>query len=350
MIAPLAKAHNPEPNAAVQRWSASEKSTLFRFARLGLAALLLGWLIVHAGLESIVDTVRHVDIAILSGALALMFAESLLKASNWHTLISGIVRHLRVCFRNVLGWYFAGGFLGALIPSSASTDVFRAYLSQRGLGGHGAACAASVVTLNGLGWFAGSLLGFTGFTILAQDATVPPLLYPAALIFVGVGLILPAAYGLLSTQRGRLMLQLRGARSEAFNSAVRKFVDAICVLEHVDVRFISVLFIAVAGLIAQAGMYALTAAAVGVYVPFAVWMILAPLTRMVALVPISVADFGLIQGAHVWLLSMFGVAGSDAFVISSLFALQGLCIHATAGAAAFVFSGRACAQSSPTGE
>ena len=65
--------------------------------------------------------------------------------------------------------------------------------------------------------------------------------------------------------------------------------------------------ISLAGILAQAGMFALTAASVGVHLPFAVWLILAPLTRLVALVPVSVMDFGLIQGAHVWLLALFDV-------------------------------------------
>ena len=87
-------------------------------------------------------------------------------------------------------------------------------------------------------------------------------------------------------------------------------------------------------------MYALIAASVGVHLPFAVWMILAPLTRIIALVPISVMDFGLIQGAHVWILGLFDVPVYQAFTISTLFALQGALIHSTAGGTAFVIDGR----------
>ncbi len=87
-------------------------------------------------------------------------------------------------------------------------------------------------------------------------------------------------------------------------------------------------------------MYALTAASVGVYLPFSVWMILAPLTRIIALVPISVLDFGLIQGAHVWILGLFEVPASQAFVISTLFAIQGALIHTTIGSTAFVYGDR----------
>jgi hypothetical protein len=76
-------------------------------------------------------------------------------------------------------------------------------------------------------------------------------------------------------------------------------------------------------------------------------MIFAPLTRIIALVPISVLDFGLIQGAHVWMLGLFNVPAADAFVISTLFALQGALIHATVGSVAFVFGDRAPARPQP---
>jgi hypothetical protein len=87
-------------------------------------------------------------------------------------------------------------------------------------------------------------------------------------------------------------------------------------------------------------MFALTAAAVGIDVPFAVWMMLVPLTRIVALVPVSIADFGLIQAAHVTVLALFAVPASQSFTLSALFAVEGLLIHSTAGATAFLLDGR----------
>jgi hypothetical protein len=80
---------------------------------------------------------------------------------------------------------------------------------------------------------------------------------------------------------------------------------------------------------------------VGIDLPFAVWMVLVPLTRLVALVPVSIADFGLIQAAHVSVLSLFGVPPWQSFTLSTLFALEGLLIHSTLGTSAFLAGGRA---------
>ena len=91
------------------------------------------------------------------------------------------------------------------------------------------------------------------------------------------------------------------------------------------------LLVSALGLLAQTGMFAVTASAVGIEMPFALWMVLVPLTRIVALVPVSIADFGLIQAAHVWVLSLFGVPPSQSFALSTLFAIEGLLIHSTLG-------------------
>jgi uncharacterized protein (TIRG00374 family) len=315
------------------------RARIFPWLRLGVAVAIVAWLASRAGFDAIADQYARIDLPLLIAALALMFADSLAKVWNWRKLLESLVTDRNVSFLRVMSWYFAGGFLGAVLPSSASTDVIRAYLSQRSLGGHGAACAASVVTLNGVGWMAGCLLGLTGIGLLALGRSLPALLGPAALLFVAMAVVLPVGYHVLSAKRTRILESLRDFRWPKVSAVLRRFLDAVFVFERAHVRFLQFLVIATTGLLAQAGMYALTAAAVGVHLPFAVWMILAPLTRIIALVPISVMDFGLIQGAHVWILSLFDVPVSQAFVISTLFALQGAFIHSTVGSAAFVYGG-----------
>jgi hypothetical protein len=119
-----------------------------------------------------------------------------------------------------------------------------------------------------------------------------------------------------------------------------RFVDALLVFEHAHMRFPVFLLVAALGLLAQTAMFAVTAHAVGIELPFAVWMVLVPLTRIVALVPVSIADFGLIQAAHVSVLSLFGVPPWESFALSTLFALEGLLIHSTLGTTAFLAGGR----------
>lgn len=325
------------------------RALFFRWLRVAAAGGIVAWFAARAGIAAIAQHFAEIDIVLLSAALALLFADSLAKAWNWRTLIASLVTDREVPFTKVMSWYFAGGFLGAVVPSSASTDVLRAYLSQRALGGHGPACAASVVTLNGLGWLAGCLLGLIGIALLELGRELPALLGPAALLFTLMVIVLPVGYRVLAQNRRLILERLRALRWQKLKDVLRRFVDAVCVFDRAHVRFLQFLVISLSGMLAQAGMFALTAAAVGVFLPFAAWMILAPLTRIIALVPISVMDFGLIQGVHVWLLALFGVPASQAFVISALFALQGLFIHSTAGSLAFVYGDRSRISPEPAG-
>jgi uncharacterized protein (TIRG00374 family) len=311
--------------------------------RAVLALAIMGWLAHRIGVSSVIDHIARADIALLFLATLALAADGMMKAWNWQQLLDATIHDQSVRFLRVLKWHFAGGFLGAIVPSSASTDACRVYLGQRGLGGHAVTCAASVVTVNGLGWFTGCAIGIVGMGLLSLGDELPRLLGPAALLFLFTLAALPLTYALVAAKRETLLSAVDriSHRWPGLRKGLGKFLDALLVFEQAHVRFPTFLGISTLGLLAQSGMYALTAAAVGVHVPFGVWMVLAPLTRIVALIPISIADLGLIQAAHVSVLTLFDVPAAQSFAISTLFAMQGLLVHATLGSAAFVWGGGA---------
>lgn len=313
-----------------------------RTVRAVLALAIVTWLAYRIGVFTVLDHIARADVALLILATLALATDGVMKAWNWQQLLDATVHDQTVRFPRVLKWHFAGGFLGAIVPSSASTDACRVYLGQRGLGGHAPSCAASVVTVNGLGWFSGCALGLLGMGLLAFSDMLPRLLGPIALLFLFTLAALPLAYALLAAKRAALMRWVGriGDRWHGLRKSLGKFLEALLVFEQAHVRFPTFLGISMLGMVAQCGMYALTAVAVGVELPFGVWMLLAPLTRIVALVPVSIADLGLIQAAHVSVLTLFGVAPAKSFAISALFALQGLLLHATLGSTAFIWSGR----------
>jgi uncharacterized protein (TIRG00374 family) len=289
-----------------------------------------------------VDQLRHANVPLLLGATFLLAMDGLAKARNWQQLLAASVGYSELRFHQVLTWHFAGGFVGAIVPSSAGTDACRVWMALRGLGGHAAPCAATILTVNGLGWFTGSAIGVIGAAMLLKSDRMPTLMHIPVLVFVITLAVLPIAYGLLAARREWLArwIERVGRRSVRARESLAKFVDALLVFEQAHVRFPAYLAVSAVGLLAQTGMFALTAEAVGLQLPFAVWMVMVPLTRLVALVPVSIADFGLIQAAHVSVLGLFGVPASQAFALSALFAVEGLIIHSTLGAAAFLYSGR----------
>jgi hypothetical protein len=328
--------------AAAQILKDTLSQTVRRLLRAFIALMLVAWLAQRVGVHAILDEFEMVQTGMLLLATALLAADSVAKAWNWQQLLQKNIRDRQVPISRVLVWFFAGGFIGAIVPSSASTDACRVVLAARSLRGHAAACAASIVTLNALGWFAGCIVGIAGLGYLELTHQLPLLLGPVAFIFLGTLAALPVAYGALASRRAQTMrfIERVSRRWPSVSQTITKFVDALLVFEHAHVRFPVFLIIATLGLLAQTGMFAVTAQAVGIELPFAVWMVLVPLTRIVALVPVSIADFGLIQAAHVWVLSLFGVPPSDSFALSSLFAIEGLLIHSTLGSLSFLIGRR----------
>jgi glycosyltransferase 2 family protein len=313
-----------------------------RVIRAALALCILLWLAHSVGFGLIEDQLRHADVPLLLAATLLLAIDGLAKARNWQQLLIASVGYTELKFHQVLTWHFAGGFVGAIVPSSAGTDACRVFMALRGLGGHAAPCAATILTVNGLGWFTGSAIGVIGAAILLVDDKMPTLMHIPVLMFVATLAVLPIAYGLLAARREWLLkwIDRVGQRSVRAKEGLTKFLDALLVFEQAHVRFPVYLAVSTLGLLAQTGMFALTADAVGIHLPFAVWMVLVPLTRLVALIPVSIADFGLIQAAHVSVLGLFGVPAVQAFALSALFAVEGLIIHSTLGSAAFLYSGR----------
>jgi lysylphosphatidylglycerol synthase-like protein len=318
--------------------------TARRLTRAALALCILAWLVRSVGFDRILLDLERASLPMLFAATALLALDGIAKARNWQQLLLASVdggdRVLPLL--RVMRWHFAGGFVGALVPSSASTDACRVWMAVRGLRGQTAPCAASILTVNCLGWFSGSVIGLAGVALLAHTGQLPRLLQPVALVFLFTLTVLPIAYGMLASRREWVerLIERVGRRSTHAQAGLTKFLDALLVFEHAGLRFPIFLLVSAAGLLAQTGMFALTAAAVGIDVPFALWMMLVPLTRIVALIPVSIADFGLIQAAHVTVLALFGVPASQSFALSALFAIEGLLIHSTAGATAFLLAGR----------
>jgi hypothetical protein len=319
-----------------------QSNTVRRLARALLALAIVACLARRAGIAAIAHQFARADLGLLCLASLLLAVDGFAKARNWQQLLSATMGNRFIAYARVLVWHFGGGFLGAVVPSSAGTDACRVLLALRGLGGHTAPCAASILTVNALGWFMGSVLGILGLSILAHVGELPGLLRPAMPVFLGTVVGLPLVYRVLASRRSTIgtVIDKLSRRWRGFRRGVARFLDALLVFEQAHVRFPRFLLVAAAGLLAQAGMFGFTAAAVGASLPWAVWLVVVPLTRIVALVPISIADFGLIQAAHVSLLAPFGVPASQSFTLSALFAVQGLIIHATFGCAAFLLGTR----------
>ncbi|MEJ1965122.1 MAG: lysylphosphatidylglycerol synthase domain-containing protein [Gammaproteobacteria bacterium] len=175
--------------------------TARRVTRAALALCIVAWLAHSVGFEQIVDQFKRASLPLLLAATVLLALDGVAKARNWQQLLLASVEGCALRLRRVMGWHYAGGFVGAIVPSSASTDACRVWMAMSSLGGHGAPCAASILTVNCLGWFSGSVVGLVGIGLLAYEGSLPRMLQPAVLVFLFTIVALPVFYSLLAAKR-----------------------------------------------------------------------------------------------------------------------------------------------------
>src|ERR1043165_1068192 len=96
--------------------------------------MLVAWLAHRVGLHEIGDEFKEAHAGLVLLATLLLAIDGVAKAYNWQQLLQRNTGDRWVPISRVLVWFFAGGFIGAVVPSSASTDACRCLLATRATG------------------------------------------------------------------------------------------------------------------------------------------------------------------------------------------------------------------------
>jgi len=298
-----------------------------------VAAAVVGALWWLVGPSLILETLAGADGALLAAAFASVVAYSAVRAWTWRQLLLALGIRRSKSFRDVLGCYATGALLGTILPSTAGTDAARAVLAQRRFGGTLAAHLAAIVVLNAVSWLAACMLGLIALAVLED----PVIALVAAPLFFGIIGGLVAIHWLLRDRRGWWLLLLRKMPTSLrrVRRQLRRFAGCLMVFERARARFGPVLAAALLAQLGVATMWALTAAAVGIELDHAFWVVYAPLVSAVALLPVSVSGFGADQAAFVYVLGLVAVPASLAFVASALGAAVKILFNLAVGGVAF---------------
>jgi uncharacterized membrane protein YbhN (UPF0104 family) len=145
-------------------------------------------------------------------------------------------------------------------------------------------------------------------------------------------------YLLLRHKRSWLLTILRWMPRWSFRlrRPLRRFIKSLLVFEETHVAFLPLLLTVLLAQIVVVSVFATVAAAIGVHIPFAVWMVIVPLVSLGGMIPASLSGFGADQAILIYLLAPFAVSATHAFTISAFVAFTGLFTHCTVGAIAFL--------------
>lgn len=327
--------------AVTNRAKQSRRHSLGLWLRVIVSAVLLAVLVTKVRPEHLLPERRHLStLAFLVAGLIITAVGIVLSAWRWQRVLD--VFDIRVPLRTLTGHYYAGQFVGNVLPSTIGGDVVRVSRTATTTGS-GSVAFASVVLERLTGFIALPLLVFLGFLFR------PSLLdnnhaWIALAIACGTLLLL----GVILVVAGHPRLAGRFAEHENW----MRFIGAV----HVGVDRLRRQPREAFGVLAAAVMYQLSvvvavycaAQALDISVPNAAVLAFVPAVAMAQTIPLSVSGFGVREGMLVVLLHPLGVSTSSAVALG-LFWYGMLLVVSLLGAPAFAVGSRVARSDTGTG-
>ena len=273
--------------------------------RIVVSAALLAFLVSKIDLDSAIPRERHLSTLVwLAAAFGMATLGLVLSAWRWQRVIDAFGVHIPL--RTLSTHYFAGQFVGNVLPSTIGGDVLRVSRSAKNIGSTETAFAA--VALERLtGFLALPVLCAIGFFI------EPSLLESAhawvALLVSGIAL---AALGAILFLAGHPKAAGRFRDREnwmRFLGAVHLGIDALRRDRRQIAGVLGTAFIYQISVIATVGFLNL---ALGTGVSFGALVAFIPVVAMGQVVPISLSGLGIREGMLVLLLHPLGISRGHA--------------------------------------
>jgi hypothetical protein len=296
-----------------------------------LAAAIVVALLTYSGANSVWSQLAQADGVLLTLAGALMLSETLCRVQTWRNLLK-VVGVVGPASGGLWRCYLASSFAGALIPSSAGTDVLRALFAWRQFGGRLVCYAASLILLNATTLLVGSALALLAIAVLGVRSQVP-----AQLLSLSIALLLIVVVT-LRRRRDLVILGLRKILRRRYRTrhALRRFFAALLVVTGRPVQLAQCLGNAGVVILVNATSLGVVGGSLGIAVSPEVWLMLPPLLALAGLLPLSVLGFGAHQAAIVAALALFDIPIAQALTLGIVNSLMWTLVIAVAGGIAFI--------------
>jgi uncharacterized membrane protein YbhN (UPF0104 family) len=283
-------------------------------ARLAISAALLAFLVTRVHLDTVLPRRPGTETLFwFCAGVAISILAIVLSAWRWQKVLEVLGVH--VPLRTLTSHYFAGQFLGNVLPSTIGGDVLRVSRGGQSTGSMPVSFA-SVVLERLTGFVALPLLAFVGLALT-------PSLFPSRAgwlsLAIAVGALVVLAVLLAVAGSPKLAGRFVGhANWMRFIGAVH---DSVIVVRNAPSHGFDLLGAAV---IYQATTVAIVWCAVNtmnVDVPFTAVLAFAPVVAMAQVLPLSLSGLGVREGMLVILLGSLGVSAGRAVGV-------GLCWYA----------------------
>jgi glycosyltransferase 2 family protein len=300
--------------------------------RMVVSAVLLAILVTKIDFDGALPKHRHLSTLIFFAAAVLMATVGIvLSAWRWQRVL--LAFGSPVPLRALTGHYFAGQFVGNVLPSTIGGDVLRITRSAKNIGSRETAFAA--VALERLSGFLAlpvlCLLGFVVDPSLLDSSTAW-----VALLVSGIALAALAAILLLAAHpkmAGRFQHHDNWMR---FIGAAHIGVERLRSDPRAALAVLGTAMIYQVSVVLTVGFVILT---IGAPVPLGAVIAFVPVVAMAQVIPISLSGLGVREGMFVLLLHPLGIPNGQAIGIGLLWYLTMLLVSLL-GAPAFAVGHR----------
>ncbi len=279
-------------------------------ARIALSIGLLLLIFLFVDLGEMVTRLRAVDPWLFLVLLALLTADRFLMAFKWLLLVR--VQELRLTFPQALRAYYISSFAGMFLPMTVGADIIRAMAVRRA--GSTPRILATIALERGLGAVSQILLAALSLSmiiVLGLDLGVSNLQLAVIITFLLVILLASLPFSFWLAERVARALETRGSLARKAAELADAYAES---RHHRRVIWTFLLLTVIEGFFPIA-WYWVAALALGLDLPFILFVATIPIVFMVARLPISLGGMGVLEGSFVVLAGLLGIAAYDAFSI-----------------------------------
>jgi hypothetical protein len=300
--------------------------------RLLLSLVLLAAMIIVIGPESIARVFRDARPGVVVAAFILVVIDSFVRAVNWGQLLRAI--GVRASAGMMHYCLLAGGFFGALFPSSVSTDVARSMFAARILGGATVEqFAATVATLNLIGLLSVCLLGAAAaLWYLAYGVMIAPAIFVLSGSAIYAACFLGARWWAARRRVGTRLDDENGVQAEfGWRARAQRFTASLLMFSDGHASLRSVLGIGLCNQITRISVLYIVNLSVGAEIPWVALCLFGPILVVARALPLSMAGFGTDQAGFIGFFLVFGVRPEQGLVISLINSVLYFCLDLLGG-------------------
>ena len=300
--------------------------------RLAVSAALLAALVAIVDPGAVADVLGRTSLGLFALSVLLHSADRVLMAFKWWSLLR--VQRLEIGFSKALRAYYLSSFAGLFLPMTVGADAVR-LIALRGTAAT-PTLVSSIVVERGIGAISQALLCTVSLALIFGLQLDIGLTNTTLVLLIG---------GMVCVLIGCLPLSFRVAsrlgealgNGHGYRRKIGDFAHEYARWRYEAPALWTFLLLTLLEGLLPVAIYAVVSRALGLVVPFHLFLATVPIVFLIARLPVSLGGIGIQEGTFVYLAGVLGIGSTQAASIA-LLVLAGLLLALAPGALAYLLT------------